>query len=639
MTRKNIVLTALAAGLVWGAVAQVPEGTRLGRPSMPLYRSTSGGGKMLDCVVNGSSVSNLNGQTALVTDFCLTNFRNGDAKRVELIAQAPQCEVDVTTGMLRDAGPLQVFTPTTNLFVQGVGFTFVQSNRFLVLSNQVETRVLKTLLKSSKLAAPAHGPAAPAQVVKIFADGGQFSFESNRVDYAGNVHLIDPQLDLTCDYLTIHLSSNGGVQNMLARRNVVLTTTNNGRATGAVGFYYVTNGDEFMRLTTNAIWHNGAEEAHAREFTYNSTRHFLTGEEVKVRWPMLRAGAGRPGSGPVAATNILGFRELFARFATLQFPPTNGPVEEMIARGNVLMVNQADDDSAMADEAVYERLGDSVVLTGNPVWWNTNMEVKGERLSAEFGAKTYHATSRAHFKMKLRSGVGDNAPGAKKRSTNQWLYISSDEIQYETNLAVFQRAVDARLLVDDHLRDTLRCSLLRLNLSNNQVESAFASGQVRGETAPDAAGVIKTIACEALDAFNSPVTGRIEHIDANTNVVIVEKGTNRGAPYNSLAAETVNAWFSQATNQLEGAVAERHVVFDQRKDGHITHATSDHALYVGGGTDQVKLTGSPLARNDNYIITNSDYLLWRRTANVIIAAGRYQILPFARPLAKNQPHP
>ena len=84
-----------------------------------------------------------------------------------------------------------------------------------------------------------------------------FDLNSNVVDYAGNVHVIDPQLDMTCDFLTVRFTTNGAVENILARQNVVLTTTNNGRATGDVGYYYITNGNEMMQLSTNAVWRNG----------------------------------------------------------------------------------------------------------------------------------------------------------------------------------------------------------------------------------------------------------------------------------------------------------------------------------------------------------------------------------------------
>jgi lipopolysaccharide export system protein LptA len=634
MNMRRLIFTLFAAVVFSSARAQVPQGTHLAGPTMALYRQTTEGRKMLDGTIHGSSVSNLNSQTALVTDFELKNFKNGDAKQVEVIAQAPECAVEISTGRLWNAGHVQVFTPTTNLFVQGEGFLFVQSNHFLVISNDVETRVVKSLVKS-------HGPASPvtnppdAGRVLIYATEGRFNLDSNVVDYTDHVHLIDPQLDMTCDLLTIRFNSNGVVESMLARQHVVLTTTNNGRATGDIGYYYVTNDDQMMRLTHNAYWRNGDEEAKADEFTYDSNRHVLSGTKVKVRWPNSSAGPGMTTGGPAplqVGTN--GFRELYADYAVMQFPPTNGPAERMMAHGNVLIVNQADQNSAVAEQAVYERAADSIELTGHPVWWNTNMEVKAETLTADLGAKTYHARTGAHFKMHLGTASGTPSPSVPGHSSNQWLFISSGDIEYLTNQATFYRDVQARLVDNERMQDKLDCAVLTLNLTNNKVESAFARESVRGETAPDQAGVFKTISCERLNAYCSPVTGRMESLDAHTNVVIEQKGNGPNAPSNALAADTVTAQFSPVTNRIEQAVAEQNVVFDQRKGGNTTHATADHAVYNSGTNDEVRLTGHPLAHDFRYIITNADFLVWKPKTNIFQAGGHYQIIPIKRPAAE-----
>lgn len=635
MKTVSLIFMILAGGIFSTAVAQVPQGTQLQRTSLTIYRDTPEGKKM-DFVITGTSATNVNSQN-VINQFEMKSFRNGDPKQIQIIAQAPQCAIDLSNNVAADKGPVHIFTPTTNLFVQGVGFCFTQSNHFLIISNQVETRVVKSLLKSSVLAAPRTNASADTSKIFIFADYGEFNIDSNVVDYTGHVHMIDPELDLTCDLMTIRFTTNGAVESILALHNVVLTTTNNGRATGATGFYYVTNGNEMMQLTKNAKWRNGDQAADAQDFTYDSTRHLLTGiGAVRVQWPNVER---KPSDG---ATNTAalppgtnGFREMYADFATMQFPPTNGPVESMHAHGHVIIVNQADQSSAMADRAEYERTTDRVELTGNPVWWNTNMEIKADVLTAELSNKVYHAQANARFKMRTGGGATNHPPAAAGHATNQWLFISSDDMQYQTNQAVFYRNVETRLVENDRLRDKLNCALLTINLTSNKVESAFASGAVHGETAPDAFGVIKTIACEQLNAYLSTTTGLLKTIDAYTNVVIEQKGKGLGAPCNKLAADTVTARFSAVTNQIEQAVAERNVVLDQLKAGRTTHATSEHAVYAAGTNDQVTLTGTPLAHTDSYRITDSDYMVWQPKANTFQAVGFYKIVPI-KPAAGQQ---
>jgi hypothetical protein len=189
----------------------------------------------------------------------------------------------------------------------------------------------------------------------------------------------------------------------------------------------------------------------------------------------------------------------------------------------------------------------------------------------------------ARFKIRTGGGAANppicHWPG---HSANQWLFVSSDNMDYQTNQAVFSRNVEARLVENGRLRARLNCDHLTVNLANNQVESAFASGNVHGETAADASGLIKTITCQRLDAWRSIKTGLMKTIDARTNVILEEKGTSPGAPRNQLTADTVTAQFSAVTNQIEHAVAGPNVVLDQLKAGHRTHATAERAVYTAG---------------------------------------------------------
>ena len=146
-------------------------------------------------------------------------------------------------------------------------------------------------------------------------------------------------MDLTSDFLFVQLNTNGAIENILARQNVVITTTNKGRATGATARYYVAGTNEIMVLTGDATWHNGDQEARAEQFTYDSTLHILRAtNHVRVRWPNAVQTAAQRQAGEPPRVDATGARILFADDATMQMPPTNGPVESMIANGNVIIV-------------------------------------------------------------------------------------------------------------------------------------------------------------------------------------------------------------------------------------------------------------------------------------------------------------
>jgi lipopolysaccharide export system protein LptA len=607
-----LVLTLAACG---GLRAQSPPGPK--PPQIPPdYRThiILEKSNVLELLVSGDNRTPIAERDDLITPFQFKSYRNGN--EVQLIGQAPECHVDQAGHRAWDDGPILLFTPTTNVWVHGEGFLFIETNHLLTISNKVETRVLRSLLRTPMLnnaGSNAVAPATTGQILKIFSDGCRFDYQSNFAQYFGSVHAIDVQLDLTSRKLSIQLTANSAIQTILAEENVVLTTTNKGWATGRRAFYYVTNGGEMTELTGEAVWHNGDEQAWADKFIYDGTHHLLTGlGHVRVWWPN---APPRPGVAPKADAG--GYRKLWADFATLQFPPTNGPVEAMHAAGNVLLINQADQSRAMSERADYARSNGLFELSGHPEWWNDQIHVQGRTLTAEATNRIYHALGDSILKLKVSGGA----------HSNQWLYMASDKLDYQTNLAVFAGHVQARLLDEGVLRDTLNSEKLDVELLNNQVKTAVATGQVQGETTPDLMGRIKTIACDTLTAHNNPSTKMLTDILAENHVVLRQFGTNAGDPRSRLTADTATAYFSSVmTNKVERAVAERDVIIDNVKTNQALHATGRRADYTVAA-DEVKITGAPVARDDRHIISNADYLIWQPKTNHFQVFGQYTIIP------------
>jgi lipopolysaccharide export system protein LptA len=593
-------------------LAQVPPEARLANnPSLVRYTVTPTGKKVLEMVLSGNHSTQLTKEESLVTSFEMISFRNG---QTNLTARGPECHL--LSNVAWDAGHIELFTPTTNVFVQGDGFFFMETNHVLVVSNNVETRVQRALLKSPLLGSQrTNAPTGPPQIIRIFSRRCRFDYGSNHAEYFGDVHVLDSQMDLTSDYLFVQLNTNGAIDNILARQNVIITTTNKGRATAAAARYYIANGSEITLLTGDATWQNGDQEARADQFTYDSTRHILRAtNHVRVRWPNAVQTPTQRQAGEPPRIDATGLRVLFADAAMMQLPPTNGPVESMIANGNVIIVNQADQSRSTGDNATYSRADDRFELTGTPVWWNDRVRVHGQSLIAEVTNKLYHARGQALFETPTG------------RATNQWIFVSSTNIDYQTNMAVFHDGVRVRLLENGALRDTLDCDLLNVELVSNEVATATARGNVRGETEPDRVGNVKTISCDTLIAHRSPTTLLMKDLEASSHVVITQFGASASAPRNKLRAEFVTADFFATTNQIEKAVAEHDVILDQTKPAQSIHATAARADYTTIN-DQVKLSGAPLAITDKYVISGADYLIWQPKTNRFRAFGWYKIVP------------
>ena len=129
-----------------------------------------------------------------------------------------------------------------------------------------------------------------------------------------------------------------------------------------------------------------------------------------------------------------------------------------------------------------------------------------------------------------------------------------------------------------------------------------------------------------LTAHRSPVTLLMKDLDATNQVVIRQFGEGTNAPRNKLTAASVIAEFFAITNQIEKAVAEHDVVFEQIKPAQTIHATAARADYTATN-DQVKLTGAPLATTDKFVITGADCLIWQPRTNRFRAFGLYKIVP------------
>jgi lipopolysaccharide export system protein LptA len=210
--------------------------------------------------------------------------------------------------------------------------------------------------------------------------------------------------------------------------------------------------------------------------------------------------------------------------------------------------------------------------------------------------------------------------------TNRWLVIASDDLDYQTNLATFHDHVIARLLENDALRDTLSCDLLVVTLESNHIVQAVASGRVRGRTEPNLAGLVKTISCATLTAHCWPATNLLQDLRAETNVVLFDFSTGTKGATNQLTAAVATAQFTQVSNRLEEAVAERDVVLDQWKAAQTLHATGERAVYTAAN-DRATLTGAPFARTQSYLLTDSDLIIWEPKTNRLHALGHYILTP------------
>lgn len=121
-----------------------------------------------------------------------------------------------------------------------------------------ETNAAQPALLNLSTNSPPRTNAPPKPPTEIFSDSGEFDLKSRVAVYIGNVRVIDPQMKMLCELLTVIVPEGGGrIDHITAETNVVIDAVDSDgnpiHATGqkAVYTYKVENSvtNELMELT------------------------------------------------------------------------------------------------------------------------------------------------------------------------------------------------------------------------------------------------------------------------------------------------------------------------------------------------------------------------------------------------------
>ena len=136
-------------------------------------------------------------------------------------------------------------------------------------------------------------PKPPRPPTLINSDHGEFDLTARRAIYYDNVHVVDPQMTLTCSRLTADLpqaQSGGQMKHIVAETNVVIYSidekgqTNHATSDKAVYDYNVENGvtNEMVTLTGNAKMENSQGTLTGEPIIWDRARNRLTATNQKM---------------------------------------------------------------------------------------------------------------------------------------------------------------------------------------------------------------------------------------------------------------------------------------------------------------------------------------------------------------------
>jgi len=179
--------------------------------------------------------------------------------QLQVVASAPDCIYDSQNHFANSDGQLFLQNGDGKIRAQGEGFLWRQNESSLTLSNDVKTFIASVALAAATgLHAAPTNTSAGTNSILISAHQADFDLNSRRAIYSGNVHVTEPQMKLTCEWLVADLPPAGRVNHIVAETNVVIDlmhSNETAHATGemAVYDYVVKNGatNETVTLTGN----------------------------------------------------------------------------------------------------------------------------------------------------------------------------------------------------------------------------------------------------------------------------------------------------------------------------------------------------------------------------------------------------
>ncbi|EEF58934.1 LptA/OstA family protein [Pedosphaera parvula] len=602
------------------------------------------------------------GGLLLGTGMKIESFRtNGEP---ETIIEAPDCTFNTITKSAYSPGPIQIRTADGKMHIDGIGFIWnTATNKGatlgLTISNKVHTILNKDLMKEtnavSTTARTNTAAATTNDFLHVYSDHMVFDRLINLITYTGNVRVEDVQLDLLCDVMTVQLKSgtNGGVDKIVADRNVVIINkSQGGRTTGDQAVYTTREGRQVVELTGNPHWQEGPREGIANLFVFerlpNNMGNLLHAiGDASLKMPS--SAIGKSGlflsqstseTNAPAATNH--FVEMYADSMTF-LQPLKGPVQTITADKNVFIVDRERKSQATGGHAFYDSNTGLLELTENALWQAGQHLFKGSLLTFNQKENTFAARTNAYMKIPA-SALGRSTPFQTSTNstlvTNQFIEILSKSYEAKDELLTFHDHVQAALVQGEAVLGTLECETLKVAYATNQVKGTTSSKTVYDLTSimaeknvyahqlpfknPQGRSMEKELKCDELTIQMRPATNLIQQILANQNVMStqIDTGSNGLPVRTTLTSEVLTADFFPYTNQVETAVAERKVVITRdtkHKDLHqdVIVAYGTRGTYTGTN-DLMTLTGSPLVVSPSGTL-NSEPLILDRRHNKVLA--------------------
>lgn len=608
-----LALALVGGGLRGGEPAPRPA-ARAGEFRLPLLSQNQQTG-----LLTGTGARTQPDGTVWLETACVEHQYPAGLTNVQLLIRATNCVVDLRANRVSSAAGLHVATGDGQLALEGTGFQWQQTTGELIVSNQVHTRIRKR---------PAD-PAAAGEVLTIRAGEMQLHLASNQVTFRRQVRAADPDLEVRAERLTARRGPAGRFDRLEVEEAVeILSRRDGSRTTSERAEYRLTEAGEEIELTGRPRWSDAAREAQADRFRLERGAgpappilRALGRASLKLPldtnspslWPLPASAPATPATPAGASEPGRDFIRLTAEALTLTLPPTNGPVQGVLAETNVVLADLADAWRATAAEA---RLTNDVLeLSGAPHWSGRGREVSGERLRLHLRERSLAVLGGARLRLPagaFTSAGGPAVPPTNRPPTRAWtnrfVVVEAEAAHFAAGRLTFAPPVRARVSAGEQPLGELTCRDLTV-IYRDQLEAIEALGAVRLKQFawPERPGLTRALECERLRA-EFAADGFLRQLEAAGGVTARQRESReaaRAAPLTEVRAERVQAWFLPGTNRLDRATAAGQVRVsrgDRRAEG-------ERATYTAA-TGRLELTGQPRVETAQGRITGAEVLTW-----------------------------
>ncbi|MHB1307049.1 MAG: LptA/OstA family protein [Limisphaerales bacterium] len=532
------------------------------------------------------------------------------------------CLYDLKAQQAYSPGGLRILTGDGRLEIVGRGFHWWQTNNDLVISNDVRTLVVRP---------PSTARPASRAPLAVTSETMLLRYQSNQVTYRGQVRVTDETMDLTCEELVIQRGTVKELEWIAATGGVVIDVKLMGsRAFCDEARYSDSDGHEVVELTGHPRWQDGPREGSAEVVRLDNTARTLVAiGNARFKLPRQTAsGSGLFQFGLPASTSApadpKAFVEVQASRMTLQLPATNGPVQQVVAETNVVILDLEGRGAARSQRAVYTEPG-QVELSGDPSWSGEGRELRASLMSFDALRQTFAARTNAVMRLPL-AALGDRFPGLRTsdEATNRQVEIHSDFVAFADGILSFGQQVRVDYLDGTQRLGELVCRSLEVPYSN-RVQALWARGGVVATQfpVPSTNGVERTRVFRSESAhleFNA--AGELAAARAETDVTVDQRTVKPGPVppvLEQLKADRVEALFG-ASNRVDRGQAVGNVLVAQGQ----RQATAGRADY-DGGTGLMKLTENPIATMPEGRITQAEALAWDTRTGRYRVLGRYKV--------------